>query len=140
MVQYSQYQGNGGDHLISAGRNSRAMFKSISPSILTDEVIITPERIEHSNLHDGAYDKYGQYISSLLADPDFIFRDKSPNTAVLIKRIAIGEKSLQLVLRLHVPQDNPAYKNSIISFWDIGERRRKNYERTRDIVYRKPER
>lgn len=140
MVQYSQYQGNGGDHLISAGRISRAMFKSISPSILTDEVIITPERIEHSNLHDSAYDKYKHYISDLLADPDFIFRDKKPNTAVLIKRIEINEKSLQLVLRLHVTQDNPAYKNSIISFWDIGERRRKNYERTRDIVYRKPER
>ena len=116
------------------------MFKSISPSILTDEVIITPERIEHSNLHDSAYDKYKHYISDLLADPDFIFRDKKPNTAVLIKRIEINEKSLQLVLRLHVTQDNPAYKNSIISFWDIGERRRKNYERTRDIVYRKPER
>lgn len=126
--------------MISAGRISRAMFKSISPSILTDEVIITPERIEHSNLHDSAYDKYKHYISDLLADPDFIFRDKKPNTAVLIKRIEINEKSLQLVLRLHVPQDNPAYKNSIISFWDIGERRRKNYERTRDIVYRKPER
>lgn len=126
--------------MISAGRISRAMFKSISPSILTDEVIITPERIEHSNLHDSAYDKYKHYISDLLADPDFIFRDKKPNTAVLIKRIEINEKSLQLVLRLHVTQDNPAYKNSIISFWDIGERRRKNYERTRDIVYRKPER
>lgn len=115
------------------------MFEKISPTILTDEVIITPERIEHSNLHDGAYDKYKHYIPDLLADPDFIFRDKNPNTAVLIKRIEINEKSLQLVLRLHVPQDNPEYKNSIISFWDIGERRRKNYERTRDIVYRKSE-
>lgn len=106
---------------------------------MTDEVIITPERIEHSNLHDGAYDKYKCYIPDLLADPDLIFRDKNPNTAVLIKRIEINDKSLQLVLRLHVLQDNPEYKNSIISFWDIGERRRKNYERTRDIVYRKSE-
>ena len=126
--------------MILVGKISRDMFRIISPTILTDEVIITSERIEHSNLHDSAYDKYREYIPELLANPDFIFRDKIPNTAVLIKRIKTDDKSLQLVLRLHVPQDNPTYKNSIISFWDIGERRRKNYERTRDIVYRRPER
>ena len=139
MIQY-RYSNDDGELMIPVGKISRDMFRIISPTILTDEVIITSERIEHSNLHDSAYNKYGKYIPELLANPDFIFRDKSPNTAVLVKRIEVGEKSLQLVLRLHVPQDNPSYKNSIISFWDIGERRRKNYERTRDIVYRRPER
>lgn len=139
MIQY-HYSNDDGEHMILVGKISRDMFRIISPTILTDEVIITSERIEHSNLHDSAYDKYREYIPELLANPDFIFRDKIPNTAVLIKRIKTDDKSLQLVLRLHVPQDNPTYKNSIISFWDIGERRRKNYERTRDIVYRRPER
>ena len=128
-----------GDRMIPEGKICREMFKDISSSILTDEVIITPERIEHSNLHDSAYDKYSRFIPDMLADPDLIFRDRNPNTAVLIKRITFDGKNLQLVLRLHVLHDNPAYKNSILSFWDIGEKRRKNYERNRDIIYRKPE-
>lgn len=113
------------------------MYAGISASITTDEVIITAERIEHSNLHDHAYDKYGKYIAEVLADPDFIFRDKKPNTAVLVKRIVREGNHLQLVLRLHVPQDNPEYKNSVISFWDISDKRRENYERNKDIVYKK---
>lgn len=78
MIQYESSKVNGGDYLISAGKILRDMFEKISPTILTDEVIITPERIEHSNLHDGAYDKYKQYIPDLLADPDLIFREKVP--------------------------------------------------------------
>ena len=114
------------------------MYERIAPSITTDEVIITDERITHSNLHDQAYEKFGQYIPEVLADPDFIFRDKMPNTAVLIKEIFCEDKHLQLVLRLHVPQDHPQYKNSIISFWDISSKRRENYERNKEIVYKKP--
>lgn len=113
------------------------MYGQISSDITTDEVIITQERIEHSNLHQNAFDKYGVYIAEMLSDPDFIFRDKHPNTAVLIKRIVCEGNNLQLVLRLHISRDDPQYKNSIISFWDISEKRRENYERNKDIVYRR---
>ena len=58
----------------SAGRIVRSMFKEISETITTDEVIITEERIEHSNLHANAYDKYGKYMQEVLEDPDLIFR------------------------------------------------------------------
>ena len=32
------------------------MYEKITNDITTDEVIITEERIEHSNLHDRAFD------------------------------------------------------------------------------------
>ena len=124
--------------MLTVGKIAREMYKDIAPFITTDEVIITAERIEHSNLHHSAYDRYGKYIALVLSDPDFIFRDKKPHTAVLVRRIFCEGKNLQLVLRLHVPQDNPQYKNSIISFWDISEKRRENYERNKDIIYKKP--
>jgi len=82
--------------LRSAGKIVRIMYAKISTSITTDEVIITTERIEHSNLHGNAYEKYGKYIPDVLADPDFIFRDKKPNTAVLIKQIVQEKNNLQL--------------------------------------------
>ena len=121
----------------TAGRIVCSMFERITKSITTDEVVITEERIEHSNQHDYAYNKYGKYMPEVLADPDFIFRDKNPNTAVLIKRIVVEGNNLQLVLRLHIPEDNSAYKNSVISFWNISDKRRENYERNKDIVYKK---
>ena len=120
-----------------AGTIVPSMYEKITQDITTDEVIITEERIAHSNLHQNAYDKYGQYMPVVLSDPDFIFRDKRPNTAVLIKEIEEEGNHLQLILRLHVPQDNSEYKNSAISFWDISEQRRKNYERNKDIIYKK---
>ena len=115
------------------------MYRSIAENITTDEVIITDERIAHSNLHNHAYDKYAEYIPDVLGDPDFAYRDKNPNTAVLIKRIEIDGNSLQLVLRLHVQGDAIGYKNSILSFWDISESRRQNYERNKEIIYRRSE-
>lgn len=127
----------GKDAVRSVGRINRDSFKAITTDITTDEVIITDERIEHSNLHNNAYVKYGAFVPSVLADPDFVFRDKKPNTAVLIKRIEQDGKNLQLILRLHVSTDDPTFKNSIISFWGISETRRNNYERNREIVYRK---
>ncbi len=114
------------------------MYRDISESITTEEVIITDERVSHSNLHQGAFDQYKQYIPQVLSDPDFIFRDKNPNTACLIRRIDVEGKNAQLVLRLHVQGDDPQYKNSILSFWDISDSRRENYERNKDIVYRRP--
>lgn len=119
------------------GRINPDFFKAITADVTTDQVIITEERIAHSNLHSDAYKKYGSFVPSVLADPDFAFRDKKPNTAVLIKQIEQDGRNLELVLRLHVSTDNPEFKNSIISFWDISETRRKNYERNKEIIYKK---
>lgn len=129
---------NGGNDAVRVvGRINRDFFKAITTDATTDEVIITDERIEHSNLHDNAYTKYGAFVSTVLSEPDFAFRDKKPNTAVLVKQIQQDGKNLQLVLRIHVSTDEPSFKNSIISFWDISETRRKNYERNKEIIYRK---
>ena len=113
------------------GKINRAMFLKISREITTEEVIITDERIEHSNKHQNAYDKYGGNIGSVLSDPDFIFVDAHPNTAILIREIQANGISLQIVLRLHVPSDEPGYQNSVISFWNIGQKRKENYRKNK---------
>lgn len=119
------------------GKINREMFKTISCDITTEEVIITEERIEHSNKHQNAYEKYGGYIGSVLSDPDFIFLDSHPNTAILIREIQVDGINLQIVLRLHVPSDVPGYQNSIISFWSIGQKRKENYRKNKKIIYRR---
>lgn len=125
--------------MFAIGRIKREMYAEIALDITTEDVIITQERIDHSNLHMQAFDKFKAYIPEMLMQPDIIFADKKPNTAILIKRIDVDGLNLELVLRLHVATDQPAYKNSILSFWHISENRRQNYERNKQIIYRKPE-
>ena len=107
------------------GRIDLAMYEKITSDITTDEVIITEERIEHSNTNLLIY--------------CFTNRFFTLNTAILIKQVEEDGKNAQLVLRLHVSSDHPEHKNSIISFWIISEGRRKNYERNKRIVYIKKE-
>ena len=119
------------------GKINRAMFGRISDDITTEEVIITDERIEHSNKHQNAYDLYGGHIGSVLSDPDFIFLDAHPNTAILIREIHVNDTNLQIVLRLHMPSDEPGYQNSVISFWNIGQKRKENYRKNKKIIYKR---
>ena len=95
----------------TVGRIDPVMYEKITNDITTDEVIITEERIGHSNLHDRAFDRYGVYIPDILRAPDLIFEDKNPNTAILIKQVEEDGKNAQLVLRLHVSSDHPEHKN-----------------------------
>ncbi len=69
----------------------------------------------------------------------FFFADKRPNTVILIKRIVVEGQNVQLVLRLHVPADQPGYKNSVLSFWNISEERRENYFRNKKVIYKRKE-
>ena len=125
--------------MLIIGRIRIEQYREITTDITTDEVVITPERIEHSNLHEGAFDRYQNYIPEMLFHPDIILKDKKPNTAILIKKIDVDGTNLELVLRLHVSSDLPQYKNSVLSFWMISESRRKRYERNKQIIYRAEE-
>ena len=43
----------------------------------------------------------------------------------------------QTVLRVHTSADNPAFKNSIISSWEISESRWENYIKNKTVLYKK---
>lgn len=125
------------ERVLTVGSISKEKFDGISRNITTDEVIITGERIAHCNKHKKAYDKYKQYIPTVLADPDYIFADRKPNTAIVVKTIKEATKSFELILRLNTSLDREGYKNSIISFWDIGEKTVKRYIRNKKVVYKR---
>lgn len=118
---------------------SKEIYSCISNNVITDRVIITEERIEHSNMHDRAYDKYAHFIPNALADPDYIFEDvKHPNTAMVIKGITDSNGDhLQIILRMKIQSDLDEYENSIISCWNISQNRLENYKRNRKILYKK---
>ena len=119
------------------GQINRTMFRRISREITTEDVIITEERIEHCNKHQNAYIRYGIHMDTVLRDPEFIFLDSHPNTAVLVREIQADGINLQIVLRLHVLTDTPGYANSIISLWNISEKRKENYRKNKIVIYKR---
>lgn len=111
-------------------------FQAIaSNKILTDEVIITDNRIEHIIERRGRqfYDDFNGYFSEIIEDPDYIFKDDdSINTAIVSKSYLHKGRTVNLVLRLVVEGDNPDYKNSILTA--IGENEKRFAQRLRNNV------
>ena len=120
----------------SVGKINREIFKCITEDIRTDEVIITDNQIQHiKDRHPEIYDKVLNNIQEAIRVPDYIIRDKHEYTGLVIKRIEIESGILQVVLRLCTSEDEQGYKNSIISCWELSEKRLQNYLRNKEILY-----
>ena len=108
-------------------------------TILTDEVIITNNRIEHIIERRGEqfYNEFKGCFSEIVEDPDYIFKDDAVNTAIVSKSYVHKGKTINLVLRLVVEGEDPSYKNSIITA--VGENEKRFAQRLRNNipVYRK---
>ncbi len=114
------------------------IYACISSNHIADEVIITEEQMMHiRERHPEAYIDTMHYIRKILDDPDYIFKDKRPNTGLVVKKILNGKESSLLVLKIITSDDNKDYKNSVITSWKITEKRLNNYLRNKDIIYKK---
>ncbi len=112
-------------------------YRCISNDIKTDEVIITDERIQHINeRHLNDFENHSKYLKDMIDNPQYILADKSPNTAIILNEYVEDGHKFRLVLRLAVYNDPPDYKNSIITFLEIGERKFKKYLRNKKILYK----
>lgn len=120
------------------GKIDREIYKCITEDIVTDEVVITDERIQHIIDRRGKefYEKFGDKFISILQDPDFIFQDKK-NTALVCKEFAVDDKYINIVLRLVVSTDNPEYKNSIITAVGESTKRFRQRLRNNEPLYKK---
>ncbi len=120
------------------GRIDRAIYRCITEDIVTDEVVITDNQIQHiMDRHPATYEKVKDYLEETLVNPDYIIADNHVNTGLVIKSINKDGLHTQIVLRICTLDDEPGYKNSIISCWEISDRRLQNYLRNKRILYKK---
>ena len=107
--------------------------KLCDAEILTDEVIITYKQIEHINeKRDGTYNKYKNQLKEIIQNPDYIIKDnKHQNTGLIIKKY---HKNVVLVLKLSTNTENK--KNSIITIWEIKQKRLERYLFTHETIYK----
>ena len=119
------------------GKINREIYKCITEDITTDEVIITDERIEHiKERHPDDYERYYSYLSYIITAPDYIIKANKPNTGVVLKEIQENGEKIKLVLRIKIENDPAEYRNSIISFWKIGEQTWKKTLKNKKILYK----
>lgn len=118
------------------GKIDRNIFSCITEDIVTDEVIITDNQIQHIlQRHPEAFEKILNQLELTITEPDFIIEDKHPNTGLVIKQVETNTESIQVVLRICTSKDEPGYKNSVISCWQISKSRLQNYLRNKRILY-----
>ena len=123
-------------HLV--GKINRNIYRCITEDIVTDDVIITENQMQHIlDRHPEAYKEVIDYLSDIIQEPDLIIKDKHKNTGLVVKKIKTGNEYAQMVLRICTSNDDPNYKNSVISCWEISEKRLQNYLRNKTILYKK---
>ena len=114
------------------------IYDCISSNHITDEVIIAEEQMIHiRERHPEAYIDTIHYVREILDDPDYIFKDKRPNTGLVVKKIFNNEENSLPVLKIITSDDNKDYKNSVITSWKITEKRLNNYLHNKEIIYKK---
>ena len=115
------------------------IYSCVSPDITTDVVIITDERIRHiQSRHPLDYERYHEYIKSILEDPHYIIEDNKPNTAFILKEFVEDQQRFRLILRLHTTRDVPGRQNSILTFQYIKEREYQRLIHNKKILYSSP--
>lgn len=123
----------------SVGKIDKNIYKCITEDIVTDEVIMTDERIKHiKERHPNDYERYYEYMKEIVEQPDYIIEANKPNTALILKEIKVSEeKQFKTILRLTTSTDNPGFKNSIITFMKINNKEWNRLLRNKQILYKK---
>ena len=116
----------------TVGKINREIYRCITDDIVADEVVITDNQIQHiKDRHPGDYERFSQYFSEIVSQPDYILESNKPNTAFLLKSIEDNENNFQLILRIKTSGDPEHYKNSIITFLKIDQRKWDKYLRNK---------
>ena len=115
----------------------KEIYSCVTPNIQSDEVIITDKQISHiMERHPNDYERYYGYIKQIIQHPDYILEANKPNTAFVLKHIEDNGKNYELILRLKTSDDPTEYKNSVITFLKVEEKRYNRYLRTKKILYK----
>ena len=116
----------------------RSIYAVVEHEVLSGNVILTDERIEHmKEHHPNDYELFIRYIPQVIEDPDYIIASSKPHTAVVLKTIEEGGHRFKVILRLRVEGDPSHYQHSIISFWRIGDTTWRKILKNKVVLYRR---
>ena len=81
------------------GKIDKKIYKCITDNIVTDEVIITDERIQHiKDRHPNDYERYCEFLKEIVEKPQYIIETNKPYTALILKEFTEGTEQFKTVL------------------------------------------
>lgn len=72
----------------------------------------------------------------MIAEPDYIVQANKANTAVILKEIKENGEKFKLILRIKMQYDPADYRNSLLSFWRIGDTTWRKTLKNKKILYK----
>lgn len=118
------------------GKIDKEIYSCVTNDIITEDVIITDERIGHiKERHPNDFELYCQFIKSTVEHPDYIIEANKEKTAVVLKSFNTDNHNFKIVIRLSTSTDNPKYKNSVITFMRIDEKDYKRLIKNKKVLY-----
>lgn len=137
IIASSTTDGGGSVHTIA--RIDKDIYSCVTNDIVTDEVILTEERIAHiKEHHPNDYERYGHFIKQMLEEPDYIIDSELPNTAFVLKEFKEDAKQFRLILRLHTSTDEAGHKNSVITFQYVKAKEYRRLVKNKNVLYKRP--
>lgn len=113
------------------------IYKCVTKDIITDEVIITDERIKHiKDNHPNDFELYCKYMKEIVESPDYIIQANKEKTALILKSFEDNSVPFKTILRLVTSTDNPKYKNSIITFMKIDDKEWNRLIKNKKVLYK----
>lgn len=121
------------------GKIDREIYKCVTEDIVTDEIIITDERIGHiKTQHPNDFERYCEYLTQAVINPDYIIGANKPGTALVLKEFADSDsKQFKTIVRLKTSTDNPEFKNSVITFMKINKKEWNRLIRNKQVLYKR---
>ena len=114
------------------------IYKVITTSIVTTQVIITDRQLEHiRERHPDITESVIAQLEKIISSPDYIIETDMPSTANILKHLEINGKGYQLILRIKTDSDPVEFQNSIITLMSVNEKRYRQYLRNRKILYKR---
>ena len=118
------------------GRLDKEIYQVITDDIVTDEVILTEESIEHiRQRHPNDFEQYKDMLRQVIEQPDYILAANKPNTALVLKAVEYDTQRFKLILRIKTSIDEEKFKNSVITFQHVGKKRYERSLRNAKILY-----
>ena len=102
----------------------------------TDAIILRDERIEHiKERHEVDVDVIKENFEKIIGNPTAIYIDKKYEDTVLMLEDNLGDKPIQLVIKLILKNGDTELKNSVITGYSIRKRIRRKLDEQYKKIY-----
>lgn len=126
------------NRIYTVGKIDKKIYSCITNNIMTNEVIITENQINHiKERHPNDYEKFSKYFNEIVSNPDYIIEANRAYTALILKEIKSENQMFKTIVRLVTPYDNTDYKNSIITFMKINDKEWNRLLKNKKILYKR---